>query len=153
MRAPCIKFLITMEGIRNMLWEGEGSSGDAKSCRVWRREKQWKRLCSKSWRALMRKKRRKGSGVGSGGGNFIIIRVFLERSGFWMSREAPGMFSLFTYGVLDWLSLGISKMIKNCLFAYFPSGGAVTGRRKAVIRGCNLLLSAARMKAKQRRQG
>lgn len=52
------------------------------------------------------------------------------------------MYSSITSEALQTLSMGISKMMKECLFAYFSSGGAVTGRRKTVLRGCNLLLSA-----------
>lgn len=50
---------------------------------------------------------------------------------------------LFTCKALHISSLGISKMTKECLFAYVLSGCVVMGRRKAVLRGatcCHLPL-------------
>lgn len=76
---------------------------------------------------------------------------FFNHGGFQTSRSVLQMYSSFMYEASHNMSLGISKMIRVCLFAYVSSGGLVTGRRKAVLWGCNLLLSAIKRKAGPRR--
>lgn len=52
---------------------------------------------------------------------------FSELDGLWASRVVLEMYSLFSYYALHNLSLKISKMMKECLFAYISSGYVVKG--------------------------
>lgn len=74
---------------------------------------------------------------------------FLEHDSLLPGRGFPGMYSVFTYQMLRNLRLGISKMVKECLFVYVSSeGGVMMGRRKAVVHRCNLVQPAIQRKSR-----
>lgn len=82
-------------------------------------------------------------------------QLFSKMNGFRVGRRGPEIYSLFTFETLHNLHLGISEMLKECVFSYLSSDTSLTdvskGRaepkalvqiRNAILRGCSLLHSA-----------